>query len=167
MPRYPFPATPDGWYGLCLASDLPPGPLQPLPSDSATTTAPSCGTLDATRGATDSQSDADFLDITFTNHGDAACTIHGYPTLTMRDANGRNLGERAGLSTNGAARYLVLNPGESATATVRFPKVACTGGTTRIEILIPGATERAFIPESHPYCPGWTVTAIQRGTATD
>jgi hypothetical protein len=61
----------------------------------------------------------------------------------------------------------VLNPGASATATVRFPKVACTSGTTRIEILIPGATERAFISESHPYCPGWTVTAIQTGTADD
>jgi phenylpropionate dioxygenase-like ring-hydroxylating dioxygenase large terminal subunit len=28
--RYPFPATPDGWYGLCLASELPRGAVQAL-----------------------------------------------------------------------------------------------------------------------------------------
>lgn len=147
------------------ASDLPPGPLQPLPSESATTNAPSCSTLAVSRGETKSHSDFDFLDITFTNRGDAACTVHGYPTLTMRDGTGRNMGDRARLSTNGAARYIVLEPGQSATATVRFPKATdtCTRGTERIEVLIPGATERNFISESRPYCPGWTVGAVSRG----
>lgn len=28
--RYPFPATPDGWYGLCLAADLAPGDVKAL-----------------------------------------------------------------------------------------------------------------------------------------
>jgi hypothetical protein len=150
------------------ASDLPPGPLQPLPSESATTEAPSCGTLAVSRGGTKSLgSDGDLLGIEFTNRGDAACTVHGYPTLTMRDGSGRNMGDQAKLSTSGAARYIVLKPGESATATVRFPKVTCTSGTARIEVLIPGATERAFIAEDHPYCPGWTVTAIQRGAPND
>jgi hypothetical protein len=147
------------------ASDMPPGPLQPLPSEPATTNAPSCSTLAVSRGATGSQSDFDSLDITLTNRGDAACTVHGYPTLTMRDGNSRNMGDRAKLSTNGAARYIVLEPGESATATVRFPKEtdACTSGTARIEVLIPGATERNFISEDRPYCPGWTVGAVSRG----
>ena len=147
------------------ASDMPPGPLQPLPSEPATTEAPSCQTLEVGRGETNSQSDADFLDITLTNRGDNACTIHGYPTLTMRDSNGRNMGERAALRTSGAARYIVLAPGESATASVRFPKQsdACTSGTARIEVLIPAAAERAFIPENRPYCPGWTVGAVSRG----
>lgn len=145
------------------ASDLPPGPLQPLPSESATEV-PICRTLAVSRGKTESQPDADFLDITLTNRGDAACTVHGYPTLTMLDGNGRNMGDRAKLFTNGAARYIVLDPGKSATATVRFPKAtgACTSGTARIEILIPGATERQFIAEDHPYCPGWRVSAVAR-----
>jgi nitrite reductase/ring-hydroxylating ferredoxin subunit len=30
MPRYPFPATPDGWYGLCLSDELPVGGVAPL-----------------------------------------------------------------------------------------------------------------------------------------
>lgn len=150
-------------------SDLPPGPLQPLPSEPATTDAPSCRTLAVSRGETESQSDADFLDITFTNRGDAACMVHGYPTLTMRDGNGRSMGDRATLRTSGAARYIVLEPGATATATVRFPKAtdACTSGTARIEVLIPAATERAFIPENRQYCPNWTVTAIQRATEGD
>ncbi|HJR90087.1 MAG TPA: DUF4232 domain-containing protein [Aeromicrobium sp.] len=143
-------------------SDLPPGPLQPLPSETTSTPPPGCRGLEAGRGKTESQSDADFLDITLTNRSGEACTIHGYPTLTMRDGNGRGIGEPAGFRTSGAARYLILDPGETATATVRFPKTtgACTSGTVRIELLIPGATERAFISENHPYCPGWTVGAI-------
>lgn len=145
-------------------SDLPPGPLQPVPSQSATN-APDCRTLAASRGKTRSHSDVDSLDITLTNRGDAACTVHGYPTLTMRDGNGRAMGENAGLRTSGAARYIVLEPGEAATATVEFPKAtdACRSGTARIEVLIPAATEREFIDENHPYCPGWTVGAIARG----
>ena len=30
MPRYPFPATPDGWYGVGLAGDLAPGEVRAL-----------------------------------------------------------------------------------------------------------------------------------------
>ena len=147
------------------ASDMPPGPLQPLPSESATTSAPACGALEVTRGDVKKiGSDGDLLAIEFTNRDDAACTVHGYPTLTMRDGNGRNMGESADLQTSGAARYIVLEPGQSATATVRLPKVTdgCKRGTARIEVLIPGATERNFIAESRPYCPGWTVNAIHR-----
>jgi hypothetical protein len=134
-----------------------------LPSETKTN-APGCTVLGVARGDARTATDADFLDITLTNRGDAACTVHGYPTLTMRDGNGRTIGERASLSTSGAARYIVLDPGASATATVRFPKAtdACTRGTARIEVLIPAATERAFIPEDRPYCPGWSVGAISR-----
>jgi hypothetical protein len=145
------------------ASDLPPGPLQPLPSDTGEPT-PDCRTLTPARGKTISRSDADFLDIVFTNEGDETCVAHGYPTLLMRGADGRRIGEHATLRTNGAARYVDLEPGEAAVATVRFPQESgdCISGTARIEILVPGATERAFIDESHPYCPGWTVTSLAR-----
>ena len=146
-------------------SDLPPGPLQPLPSETATTNPPSCHALAVSRTGTKSiGSDGEALGIEFTNRGEAACTIHGYPTLTMRDGNGRNMGEHAKLRTSGAARYIVLEPGQSAKATVQFPKAtdACTSGTARIEVLIPGANEREFITERRPYCPGWTVDAINR-----
>ena len=147
-------------------SDLPPGPLQPLPSEPATTSAPGCAALEVSRGDVKKGrgSDGDLLAIEFTNRDEAACTVHGYPTLTMRDGNGRTMGESADLRTSGAARYIVLEPGQSATATVGLPKItdACKRGTARIEVLIPGATERNFIAESRPYCPGWTVNAIHR-----
>ena len=144
------------------ASDLPPGPLQPLPSRS-TPEAPDCTALAVGRGETRSDNDADFLTLTFTNRADADCTVHGFPTLTMRDGSGRTMGERATLRSNGAARYLVLKPGDTVTATVRYPKTdGCKPGTSRIEVLIPGATRREFIAEDHPYCPGWTVSEIQR-----
>jgi hypothetical protein len=152
------------------ASDMPPGPLQPLPSEPATAGAADCRALAVSKGGVRSMgSDGELLTLEFTNRDETACTVHGYPTLTLRDGNGRSVGLPATLSTNGAARYIVLEPGTSAVATVRFPRTsaACTAGTTRIEVLIPAATQREFIPEDHPYCPGWTVTAIQRATADD
>ncbi|HEX8030938.1 MAG TPA: DUF4232 domain-containing protein, partial [Vicinamibacterales bacterium] len=101
--------------------------------------------LAASRGATKQTADGDFLEITLTNNNSDTCTAHGYPVLTLRDGSGRAIGEQAQFRTNGAARYLDLAPGESATATVRFPKLAagkCKAGTTQIEVLIPGATKR-------------------------
>lgn len=144
------------------ASDLPPGPLQPLPSASVPD-APDCKVLEVGRGETHTDDDADFLDLTFTNRSDSACTVHGFPTLTMRDGSGRTMGDRAIFRSNGAARYLVLEPGDTVTARVRYPKTDdCKPGTSRIEVLIPAATRREFIAEDHPYCPGWTVSEIQR-----
>lgn len=151
----------DGARGRA-SSDLPPGPLQPLPSET-TPAAPNCRVMTVSRGETQSQSDADFLELVFTNDGDADCTAHGYPTLTMLDASGRSMGERAGLRSNGGARYTVVKPGESVQVTVRYPKVSeCKDGATRIEVLVPGAADRAFISETHDFCPGWTVTAMER-----
>ena len=50
----------------------------------------------------------------------------------MRDANGRSMGDRAALRSSGTARYLVLKPGDTVTATVRYPKSgACKAGTSR------------------------------------
>lgn len=146
-----------------LASDLPPGPLQPIASDSATTL-DDCTVLETSRGATRSQSDADFLEIEFTNRGDTACMVHGYPTLSLRNSEGRGIGDQAILRANGAARYIDLKPGETGVAEVRFPKgpAGCQSGTTQIEVLIPRAKERAYIDETHPYCPGWSVTAVGR-----
>lgn len=144
------------------STDLPPGPLEAVPSETAPA-APTCRVMAAERGDTRSESDADFLELVLTNDGDADCTAHGYPTLTMVDGSGRSIGERAGLRTNGGARYVVVKPGESVQVTIRYPKVSgCTGGIARIEVLVPGASERAFIPESHDYCPGWTVTSMER-----
>jgi hypothetical protein len=151
----------DGSAGRA-ASDLPPGPLQPLPSETAPA-APNCRVLAVSRGETRSESDADFLEIVLTNDGNADCTAHGYPTLTMLDGSGRSMGERAGPRSNGGARYVVVRPGESVKVTVRYPKVSeCKGGASRIEVLVPGATERAFISEAHSFCPGWTVTSMER-----
>lgn len=143
------------------ASDLPPGPLKPLPTDSEPPP-PNCPTLTPERGKTRAVSDAEFLVITLTNPGDEACTAHGFPTLTMLGADGRSMGERATLRSNGGARYIVVKPHESVQITVRYPKADdCAGRSERIEILVPGATERAFVPEQHAFCPGWSVTSME------
>lgn len=144
------------------SSNLPPGPLQPLPSVT-TPAAATCRIMAVSRGETRTASDADFLELVLTNSGDADCTAHGYPTLTLLNSSGRSMGERSRPRTNGGARYFVVKPGDSVFVTVRYPKVSeCEGAASRIEILVPGAKERAFVSESHAYCPGWTVTSMER-----
>ena len=80
-----------------------------------------------------------------------------------RNRDGRGVGERATFVTNGAAGYMVC--GKCAQQPCDSPKVTCTSGAA--DDADPAPAEREFISETHPYCPGWTVTAIQRATDVD
>ncbi len=151
-------------------SDLPPGPLQPLPSDT-TAPPPLCTTLDVALGESKRSSDVELVALEFTNTAEDPCFVRGYPALTLKDSSNRQVGETARSYVSGGARDLVLSPGETVTADIRFPNPdnfaagACTSGTVRLEVLIPGATEREFVDDNHPYCPGWTVSALHRGSS--
>jgi len=152
-------------------SDLPPGPLQPLPSDTAGPT-PHCRTLAVAIGDAKRSSDVELVALQFTNTAKEACFVRGYPALTLKDASNRHVGETARSYVSGGARDLVLAPNETVSADIRFPNPdnfepgVCKTGTVRLEVLIPGATERAFVDDNHPYCPGWTVSALHRGRSS-
>lgn len=149
------------------ASDLPPGPLQPVPRDSSTPPA-SCGTLNITVGESEHSAGIEYLRLRFTNDSGEPCAVRGYPSLTLRDAANRPVGESARSFVSGGAKDLVLAPDETVTADVAFPSPdtfdpgVCKTGTVKLEVLIPGATERASVADNHPYCPGWTVSALHR-----
>lgn len=152
-------------------SDLPPGPLQPLPSDTEDPTPPACKTLDVAVGESKRSSDVELVALRFTNAANDPCFVRGYPALTLKDAANRQVGETARSYVSGGAKDLVLAPGETVTADIRFPNPdnlepgACKSGTVRLEVLIPGATERESIDDNHPFCPGWTVSALHRGSS--
>ena len=152
------------------ASDLPPGPLQPLPSDSSTPPEP-CETLDVTVGGSEQGAGSEYVRLRFRNTSGEPCFVRGYPTLTLKDASNRKVGETARSYVSGGARDLVLAPDETVTADVRFPNPdnfepgVCKTGTVRLEVLIPGARERTSVADDHAYCPGWTVSALHRGSS--
>jgi hypothetical protein len=152
------------------ADDLPPGPLSAIPTSSADR-APNCAKLTVQRGASDRSPGMEYLRLKFTNAGDAPCFVHGYPSLTLKDASNRQVGDSSRPYVSGGADDLELAPGETVTADVRFPdpdrfpKGACATGAVKLEILIPGATQREFVDDSHPACPGWLVSALHRGSS--
>lgn len=146
-------------------SDVPPGPLTAVPETSPPPAEP-CTSLAVTKGRTEGAAGSQYLRLSFTNRGTTACQAHGYPTLTLRDGSGRPVGQSAELVTSGAAKYLLLEPGDSAYADVRFPNPdnfepgRCTSGTAKLEVIGPGASQRAFIDDDHDFCPGWSVSAL-------
>ena len=152
------------------ADDLPPGPLSAIPT-SSDDRAPDCGHLDVSRGASKRSAGLDYLRLTFTNASGAACFVRGYPSLTLKDASHRQVGDSSRPYVSGGAKDLELAPGETVNADVRFPDPAkfpagtCATGATQLEVLIPGATQRASVDDTHAACPGWTVSALHRGSS--
>jgi len=152
------------------ADDLPPGPLSALPTDDGESV-PNCTQLNVKRGASEHSAGIEYLRLKFTNPGGAACSVRGYPSLTLKDASNQQVGDSSRPYVSGGAKDLELAPGETVTADVRFPDPdkfpagTCAPGATRIEILIPGATQREFVDDTHAACPGWTVSALHRGSS--
>ncbi len=151
------------------ADDLPPGPLSAIPTNSER--APDCTRLDVSRGASKRSGGLDYLRLKFTNAGEAACFVRGYPSLTLKDASNRQVGDSSRPYVSGGAKDLELAPGETVTADVRFPDPdkfpagTCPTGATQLEVLIPGATQRESVEDRHAACPGWTVSALHRGSS--
>lgn len=152
------------------ADDLPPGPLSALPSSSAGR-AEDCTKLSVERGTTERSPGMEYLRLKFTNDSDTPCFVHGYPSLTLKDASNRQVGDSSRPYVSGGAKDLELAAGETVTADVRFPDPkrfpdgACVTGAVKLEILIPGATQREFVDDTHAACPGWQVSALHRGSS--
>jgi hypothetical protein len=152
------------------ADDLPPGPLSALPT-TAPERAPDCIRLDVSRGATEHSAGMTYVRLKFTNPGDSACFVRGYPSLTLKNASNRQVGDSSRPYVSGGAKDLELAPAETVTADVRFPEPerfadgACATGATRLEILIPGASQREYVDDTYTACPGWSVSALHRGSS--
>lgn len=152
------------------ADDLPPGPLSAIPTADAAS-APDCVRLAVKRGGSDHSAGMEYLRLKFTNSSDAACFVRGYPALTLKNADNRQIGDSSRPYVSGGAKDLVLAPGETVTADVRFPDPsafpagACATGAVSLEVLIPGATQRETVADTHQACPGWSVSALHRGSS--
>jgi len=145
-------------------------------SAAATTTAPSsapgvphCRTADLSGSVTQQGNAAGtkYDELTLTNNSSAACTLSGYPGVSLVDSSGSQIGQPASrnavhpvtvvtLSGNGSAYSLLgfPNPGN-------FPAGKCSSASSvNLRVYPPGETQSLLIALQEKYCPGFSVAAL-------
>jgi Protein of unknown function (DUF4232) len=157
-----------------------------LASDTARTTAtavPACTASDLGAWVAVSQSDGAagsiYYPLQFTNLSRHACTMRGFPGVSAVDRNGHQLGSPAGWDHTRPVRTVVLAPGATAHATLRYGDVTvataprCHPVSSMFELRVypPGqrqATYAAFSMEacSHPGPVYLDVTPLKAGVGT-
>jgi hypothetical protein len=157
-----------------------------LASDTARTTAtavPACTASDLGAWVAVSQSDGAagsiYYPLQFTNLSRHACTMRGFPGVSAVDRNGHQLGSPAGWDHTRPVRTVVLPPGATAHATLRYGDVTvataprCHPVSSMFELRVypPGqrqATYAAFSIEacSHPGPVYLDVTPLKAGVGT-
>ncbi|WP_255946255.1 DUF4232 domain-containing protein [Streptomyces odontomachi] len=80
--------------------------------------------LGAGEGAAGSQ----YRPLRITNTGDAACSLYGFPGVSMVDAAGKQVGKPADRSGSQASGRVVMKPGQRAQVTLRIVNAANYGG---------------------------------------
>jgi len=139
------------------------------PQTSAPAGTPHCRTNDLSASVATSGAAAGtaYDELTFTNHSSAACTLTGYPGVSLADASGNQIGQPATrnsvhpsdvvtLQGNGYAYSLLgfPNPGN-------FPSGKCSSTkSTSLRVFPPGETQSLLVPLVETYCPGFSVAAV-------
>lgn len=68
-----------------------------------------------------------YITLTFTNTGTQPCSTIGYPTVSYVDAAGQQIGASAAHAAEWTSNGILLNPGESTTATLRETRASIFG----------------------------------------
>lgn len=110
------------------------------------------------------------LGITYavTNKSASACTVGGYPTVTLIDSTGQQIGQPAQQNTAVTSADITLQANKAAYVTVLFPNAAnyspgyCSATKpTAIKILILGQTTALQMSlADQTYCPGLSTQAL-------
>lgn len=139
----------------------PDGPVQPIEERPRLAY---CDNLQPSLGETRQTAGTTQVELTVTNDADETCLTRGYPTLSLVGGNGHTVGESAVFERRLRPVDVELTPGGSATALITLPDTntsaagTCRGGVERLRILLPRAGGEVWVPFSHEYCPGWSVT---------
>jgi hypothetical protein len=101
----------------------------------------------------------------FTNNGQAACSLAGYPTLVFFDANGKRLdsitsvqSEDGDFAANGASPTVTLTPKGKAVFRIRFTGIQATdkpcANTARVRATPPGNAQAIELADALQICTG-------------
>ncbi len=110
-----------------------------------------------------------YITLTFTNTGDANCTMSGYPAVHYVNAAGQQVGAAAANATEWSSSGGVLAPGDSLTATLRETRAQLYGDTCRsvsaagYSVQAPGASQTLVLNFAAEACSNTSVAQLSVG----
>lgn len=131
----------------------------------------SADALSAALSANGQEMNSRYFDLALTNTGKSACTLKGYPGLSLADSSGKRIGDPAERSQDGDASLAVhLAPGAAAHVTVKSPTKDVTDGKCwakpdHLVVYAPGEKQsvQAANPDGFTVCGG----SFQTGPVMD
>jgi Protein of unknown function (DUF4232) len=117
--------------------------------------APSCSTSDLriTLGNGGAGAGTDFTVLDFTNSGTAACTLYGFPGVSLTNSSGAQIGAAATRNPSKASTPITLAPGAKANATLgvgnagNYPTGACKPtAVAQLKVFPPNQTQAMELP---------------------
>lgn len=107
--------------------------------------------------------------IVLTNTGKRACTLGGFPGVSLVNDNGNQIGSPADRAKNYPEKTLTLNPGNQVKATLSFhdqgnyPAGTCKTGATKLRVYPPNDTGYLSVasPMVTAWCPGFEISPVQ------
>ncbi|HEY6496568.1 MAG TPA: DUF4232 domain-containing protein [Trebonia sp.] len=121
-----------------------------------------------------------YVNIDFTNTGSAACTLFGYPGVSIGSGTPfKQVGAAATRSTAAGPTLVTLSPGQTGNAQLRvvqaanFPKTTCSpAATTDLQIFPPNETTPTYLTLNSTGCTAksvniLTIGVVQAGTGNN
>lgn len=136
----------------------------------------SCGAGDLSLrvGRTDGSAGTQYVHLVVTNKGNRTCALNGYPTVSLLDGEGSQLGSNAQQNTSFAATAVVLPPHGQAYAALGVPDAnnfatdVCSDTSISLRLYVPGSdtltTAPLTVPMRQKVCPGFSVSVFQYGS---
>ena len=143
-------------------------------SAGASASAAASGSVAATTGGAGGGAAGSFYSVIgFTNTSNAACTLYGYPGVSLTTASGAQIGAAATRDATAAPRLVTLAPGATANAELRMtdPTVYSAGKcqpTTSafLKIYPPNQTQPVQISFRGPTCASIAIKMLSIGVVT-
>jgi hypothetical protein len=158
--------------------------LQPAATAAASSTSsagasgvPACGSMDlgAHVGLAQGTAGSIYQVIYFTNLSNTACSLYGYPGVSLASGSStvNQVGAAASRSTETAAKVVTLGAGQSANATLRiveagnYPTATCKPtATSFLQIFPPGQTTPIYLAYKSTGCASSSVNLLSVSVLT-
>lgn len=102
------------------ASPTPSPTPTPTPTQTAAITACTSAQLTVTLGEPDGAAGSTYLPIGFTNSGNVACILSGFPVVSLVDASGDTIGAAAAPDASQSPADITIQPGNGAPAVLKI-----------------------------------------------
>src|SRR5262249_49579782 len=142
-------------------------PAATAPGTGATAVAPACksGDLALAHQSDDAGAGQREVGYAFTNNGPAACSLTGFPTLALVDAQGQGVSsvttvqsQDGDFAANGASPTVTLAPQGKAVFRIRFTGIQATDkpcvNTARVRVTPPGNSQAIEVADALQICTG-------------